>query len=356
MYESFFGLRERPFDLTPNPRYLFMTPRHREALTTIQYGLSGRKGITLVLGPAGTGKTTLVHAALQQHPDNVRVIYLANPTLEREEFFHFLALECGLSEAARSSKAHTLAELRRWLLHRRATDCATALIIDEVQAMPLALLEEVRLLTNMETPADQLLSIVLVGQADLTDRLNTPGLEQFKQRIALRSRLEPLTADETSACITERIRIAGGDVAAVFTADAVADIHEASKGIPRTVNVICDNALVSGFALDQRPVGRDVIAEVCRDFDLPAPRRERGTHRPEPATDTVLAAAAAYANAATAPARKPEMGQTPQLRPTPAPADAPPRAKGGPVRQSPPDEGEPRRRGLRALFLRTVLR
>lgn len=280
MYEAFYGLRERPFDLTPNPRYLFMTAAHREALTTIQYGLTGRKGMTVLLGPAGTGKTSLVHAALENHAANVRVLYLANPILAREEFFEFFALECGLSEAAARSKTHALAELREFLLARRANGGLTALIIDEAQAMPRAIQEEVRLLTNIETSTEQLMSIVLVGQVELAERLNEPGMLQFKQRVALRSKLEPLNLEDTIACITERIRIAGGDVATIFTRGALADIFDASRGIPRTISVICDNALVSGFAVDERPIDRRLIAEVCADFDFPAPRQDAAPQAP----------------------------------------------------------------------------
>lgn len=274
MYEAYYGLRERPFDLTPNPRYLLMTSSHREALSTIQYGLSGRKGITLLLGPAGTGKTTLVHAALEHPRDNVKVLCLTNPMLSRDEFFEFLTIEFGLDEALAKSKTLVLVELRRILRERRDAGGFTALIIDEAQAMSHALLEEVRLLTNLETSTEQLLSIVLVGQVELADRLNEPKLHQLKQRVALRSKLSPLTAPEATAYIAERIRIAGGDVASIFSRDAIAAIYECSRGIPRTISVICDNALVSGFAIDQRPVGRAVIAEVARDFDFAAPRRQ----------------------------------------------------------------------------------
>jgi general secretion pathway protein A len=277
MYEAYYRLRERPFDLTPNPRYLLMTSSHREALSTIQYGLNGRKGITLLLGPAGTGKTTLVHAALEHPHENVKVLCLTNPMLSREEFFEFLTIEFGLDDALAKSKTQVLVELRRILRERREAGGFTALIIDEAQAMSYALLEEVRLLTNLETSTEQLLSIVMVGQAELAERLNEPKLYQLKQRIALRSKLSPLTAQEAAAYIAERIRIAGGDVASIFTRDAIAAIYECSRGIPRTISVICDNALVSGFAVDQRPVGRAIIAEVSRDFDFAPPGRQTST-------------------------------------------------------------------------------
>ena len=270
MYEEFFELRERPFDLTPNPRFLFMSPGHREALSTLEYGIAGRKGITVLLGPAGTGKSTLVYAALErQHGEEPAVIVLSNPTLSRQEFTEFLSLELGLSEAAARSKTRFLREIDLVLRERSAAGMATALIVDEAQAMPDELLEEVRLLANMETSTDKLFPVILVGQLELAQRLN--ALPQLKQRVALRATLAALTAHETASYIAERIRLAGGDVRTVFTPEAVAAICESSRGIPRIISVMCDNALVGGFATDQRPVGAAIVAEVCRDFDWPLP-------------------------------------------------------------------------------------
>jgi len=270
MYEAFFGLQERPFDLTPDPRFLFMTAGHREALTTIQYGISGRKGITMLIGPAGTGKTTLVHAALaSQEGLMVRALHLSNPALTREEFFEFLALELNLTDAAAHSKTQFLRGLDATLRERHAAGIMTALIVDEAQAMPDMLLEEVRLLANTETSISKRFPVVLIGQPELAARLNEPSMQQLKQRVALRAALAPLTLRETADYMAERIRVAGGDIRTIFAQDAVAAIFGCSGGIPRTISVVCDNALVSGFALDRRPVGRSVIAEVCRDFDLP---------------------------------------------------------------------------------------
>ena len=270
MYEEFYGLQERPFDLTPNPRFLFMTAGHREALSTLQYGISGRKGVTLLVGGAGTGKTTLVHAALEhQKEKRAKAVFLTNPTLTREEFTEFLAFEIGLSEDAARSKTQFLRELTATLLERCAAGIVTALIVDEAQAMPDELLEEVRLLANIETTTDKLFPVVLVGQLELAERLNGRGLQQLKQRVALRSTLAPLNARETASYISERIRIAGGDVRTVFSPEAVAAIYESTGGIPRAISVVCDNSLVNGFAVDERPVGRAIVAEVCRDFDLP---------------------------------------------------------------------------------------
>lgn len=269
MYESFYGLRERPFELTPNPRFLFMTPRHREALTTLEYGLTARNGIALLVGDAGTGKTTLVHAALQsQRVQQGLAVYLNNPSLTRAEFIEFLAAGFGLSGDAARSKTRCLSDLTELLVRRHTEGGKTALVIDEAQGLPDELLEEIRLLANIESASEKLLSIVLAGQPELAVRLSQPCLRQLKQRIGLRCALAPLDQAGTLAYITARVRTAGGDASQLFTPDAISEIDARSGGIPRTVSVICDNALVSGFALDRRPVDRDLVLEVCADFDF----------------------------------------------------------------------------------------
>jgi general secretion pathway protein A len=280
MYEAFYGLRERPFELTPNPRFLFMTSRHREALTTLEYGLSARTGVALLVGDAGTGKTTVVHAALQsQQVSQSLTVYLNNPSLTRAEFVEFLAAGFGLSGEAAKSKTRCLAELTDTLGARQSAGVMSALIIDEAQCLPDALLEEVRLLANIESVSDKLLSIILAGQPELATRLNHPSLRQLKQRIGLRCSLAPLTLAETTAYIAARVRVAGGEATSLFAADAVHLIHERSGGIPRTISVICDNALVSGYALDRRPIDRSIVLEVCTDFDFAEPG---GEESPEP--------------------------------------------------------------------------
>jgi type II secretory pathway predicted ATPase ExeA len=272
MYESFYGFRERPFELTPNPRFLFMTSRHREALTTLEYGLSARTGIALLVGEAGTGKTTTVHASLEsKRAEQTLVVYLNNPSLTRDEFVEFLAAGFGLSPDAARSKTRCLAELTDLLVARRQGGTMAALVIDEAQCLPDALLDEVRLLANIESASDKLLSIILAGQPELAVRLNHPSLRQLKQRIGLRCTLTALDASETASYVASRVRVAGGDAATVFTPEALATIHRRSGGIPRTISVICDNALVCGFALDRREIDRDIVLEVCDDFDFPEP-------------------------------------------------------------------------------------
>ena len=268
MYLRFYGLRELPFELTPNPRFLYLTPAHREALANLQYGLSSSKAVTVVIGEAGTGKTTLIRTALESATcRNVRCIHLTNPGLTRDEFVEMLARGFGLTAEASRSKATLLTELERELRERRSRGEVTALIVDEAQRLSDELLEEVRLLANIETATEKLLPLVLVGQPELSDRLNETGLRQLKQRVALRCEIVPLSLAEAAAYIAFRIRTAGGDAARLFTREAVTSIYELSHGIPRTISVICDNALLGGFAAGKQPVSRDVVAEVARDFD-----------------------------------------------------------------------------------------
>jgi general secretion pathway protein A len=305
MYEEFFGLRERPFDLTPNPRFLVMTESHREVLLNVEYGIASRKGITLLIGEAGSGKTTVIRAAMEKQPVKVHCVHLNNPTLTRAEFNELLAMRFGLSDQAAESKAVMLTELEELLLRRRDADEKTVLIVDEAQALPLDLLEEIRLLANIETNDEKLLSVIIAGQPELAARLNQRELRQFKQRVALRCELRPLTAQETAAYIVGRIRAAGGVAAEVFTRQAVTMMHERANGLPRTISVIADNALLGGFAAGQRPVGAELVAEICKDFDFgsgpgagtgpvpPAvqPKRLLDAEKPAPAKSEALAPA-----------------------------------------------------------------
>jgi general secretion pathway protein A len=279
MYEKFYGLTERPFDLTPNPKYLFLTPSHREALSSLEYGISARTGVTVLIGEAGTGKTTLIRATLEAQGSKTKAIYMNNPTLTRQEFLEFLAQEFGLRPSVADSKTQLLVELERRLLELWQVQRTPALIIDEAQSLPYELLEEIRLLANIETTTEKLLPIVLAGQPELADRLNHTSLRQLKQRVGLRCRLKQLEPVETGAYITARIGIAGGSAATLFTREAVMTIHEQSQGIPRTISVICHNALINGFALNRRQITADLVREVCADFDFDsgAPVRARQT-------------------------------------------------------------------------------
>lgn len=269
MYESFFGLRERPFDLVPNPRFLYLSRLGREAVANLRHGLTSPGGLTLLLGDAGTGKTTLVSQVLSElDPTRIECVLLSNPTLTRAEFYEALSRGFSLNERSERSKTRFLDDFRTHLEARQAAGLLTALVVDEAQSLSNAMLEEIRLLSNIDTPTSKLLNVVLAGQPELADRLNDPRLRHLKQRIALRCELMPLSFAETAAYIAGRLRIAGGQPASIFSREAVMAVHETSRGIPRTINVVCHNALISGFATQTKPIVRSIIDEVRRDFDL----------------------------------------------------------------------------------------
>jgi general secretion pathway protein A len=288
MYQAFYGLRELPFELTTNPKYLYLTPRHREALSNLEYGLTASRAVTVLTGEAGTGKTTLLNAAFaSERCRHVRCVCVNNPALTRTEFIQTLARTLRLSAEAAQSKAVLLDELVKAVREARARGEVTALVIDEAQALSTALLEEIRLLANVETPSEKLLPLVLVGQPALGARLEERGLRQLKQRVALRCEISPLSLAETAMYMTSRIEKAGGSAIRLFTREAVTLIHRYSGGIPRTINVICDNALLHGLALGRHPVQQDIVLDVCRDFslgDVPPDRSTASSTRP-PADD-----------------------------------------------------------------------
>jgi len=287
MYERFFGFRERPFDLTPSPRFLVMTEGHREALSNLEYAISSRKGITVLLGDAGCGKTTIIRTAIDKLPSQVRCVHVTNPALTREEFVETLATEFGLTGDAARSKATLLRELEKLLRLRRAQDETTVLVVDEAQSLSGELLEEIRLLANIETPDEKLLSVILAGQPELAEQLNQPALRQLKQRIALRCELKPLTVQETLAYLAGRIRAAGGVASRVFTREAATLLHGHSGGVPRIINVLADNSLLAAFAERTARVTSDLVTEVARDFNLAraeasaAPVVDVTTHTPD---------------------------------------------------------------------------
>jgi general secretion pathway protein A len=272
VYEHFYGLTARPFDLSPDPRFLVVTEVHQEALSNLQYAIASRKGITLLVGDAGTGKTTVIRAAIETQPERVHCVHLHNPALTKAEFVEMLAAQFSLSDKARASKTELLIELEELLKQRREGGETTVLVVDEAQSLPYELLDEIRLLTNIETSSEKLVTLIIAGQPEIAERLNGPSFSQFKQRIALRCALRPLSLNESVGYIASRIRVAGGSPADVFTREAVIQIHEYSRGIPRTINVLADNALVSGFADEQRPVRTQLVHDVCMDFDIGAPR------------------------------------------------------------------------------------
>ena len=294
MYQDFYGLSELPFELTANPKYLYLSDAQREALSILQYGLSSAKALTLLIGEAGTGKTTLIQAALEsERCRDVRCIYLNNPTLRADDFVRLLAHKFDLSPEVGESKALLLNSLETLLRERQASGLTTALVVDEAQSLSFEMLEEIRFLANIETPSVKLLPVILAGQPELAARLEESNLRQLKQRVTLRALLQPFDLEDTAAYIASRITTAGGAPGQMFSLEAVTLIHELSGGIPRTISVICDNVLVTGMALGRRRVDRATVMEVCRDLELTDKKLSAQTKAQSPRNDLAVSSPAA---------------------------------------------------------------
>lgn len=268
MYKKFFGLRENPFNVNPDPRYLYVTPHTEEALSCLTYGVQNRKGFILLTGEVGTGKTTLINKLLEWlQRESISTAFIFNPRLSEDEFFDFMMNDFGVPCDAKS-KSQVLIRLNHWLLERYRAGETAVLIVDEAQNLSESVLEEIRLLTNLETYTEKLLQIVLSGQPELENKLRQPHLRQLRQRITLRSKTFPLTPGETEGYITSRLRVAGGDGQSVFAPEAMEAIHKYSRGIPRMVNILCEHSLINAFADQQKPVTAQIVAAVAQDFEL----------------------------------------------------------------------------------------
>jgi len=269
MYKQFFGLNKNPFEISPDPFFYHATPRHNEALASLHYGVGRRKGFIVITGEVGTGKTLLVRCLLAElRKNNIAFGYVFNPLLSTNEFFQYIMADLGLQYSGRS-KTEMLLDLNRFLIQRHARGLITALVVDEAQALRPDLLEEIRLLTNLETSQQKLLQIVLMGQPELECVLDSPGLRQLKQRVSLRCQLLPLDEEQTRAYVFSRLERAGaGSEPPVFEPEALARVFEYSRGIPRIINNLCENAMVNAFARDQRTLTADMITEVAVDFRL----------------------------------------------------------------------------------------
>jgi len=269
VYKTFYGFRNDPFEITPDPSFLFGTERHNEALATLYYGVRRRKGFVVMTGEVGTGKTLLVRCLLQLlKGSNVTYAYVFNSRLSAIEFLQYVAGDLGLATSGKT-KGELLLELGTYLISRHQKSLTTVLVADEAHHLSTDVLEEIRLLTNLETAHDKLLQILLVGQPELDEKLDSVALRQLKQRIALRSQLLPLSLEETRGYIQRRLHIAGAKSPAVlFPDDTVATIHRHSRGIPRVINTVCENALIGAYARQLRTVPPNVIEEVAADFRL----------------------------------------------------------------------------------------
>jgi general secretion pathway protein A len=268
MYLKYYGLKEMPFVLTPDPRYIFKTESHLEMLSTVQYGVEHNKGLIVLTGEVGCGKTTMLRAALQTFGKEVLAVYIFNPFLTASEFFEQLAMEMELEVPKSVSKPELLAALARFLAVRHSQGFRTVLIVDEAHGLPAELLEEIRLLMNFETNSEKLLQVILCGQPELQDTLNHPRLRQLKQRISLRCRVNRLSVFEINKYIRFRLRRAGAENVNLFDPAAVKLIGQVSQGIPRIINNICDNALLYGYAAGSEIISREIVEEVIAALDL----------------------------------------------------------------------------------------
>jgi general secretion pathway protein A len=271
MYKSFFHLERNPFDLTPDPNCFVSTKRHNEALSALYYGVRWHKGFVVVTGEVGTGKTLLLRCLLRllKESSDIAYAYVFHGRLTPTEFLQYILCDLGL-EAAGKNKSELLLQLGQYLVSRGAKRQTTVLIVDEAHLLSEEILEEIRLLSNLETADDKLLQIVLVGQPELDYKLDSVGLRQLKQRIGLRARLEPLDSNETAAYIEKRLQIAGADLQGepIFPPDTQAAVFEHSKGLPRLINTICENALIAAYARECHPITRGIIDDVAKEFRL----------------------------------------------------------------------------------------
>jgi type II secretory pathway predicted ATPase ExeA len=268
MYKSFYGLKENPFNVNPDPRFLFLTKEIEEALTGLMYGIQTRKGFITLTGEVGTGKTTLINRLLDWlHHRRARTAFLFNSRMNSSQLFDFILAEFDIPCESKS-KSQQLLKLNHWLLERYREGETVVLIIDEAQNLTHPVLEEIRLLTNLETSTEKLLQIVLSGQPELEEKLKLPQLRQLRQRIMLRCRTNPLSEDQTREYIAERLRIAGASGDPIFSTKTIEAIHVYSMGIPRVINLLCEHSLVNAFVEQQRPIQPKIVEEVAHEFQL----------------------------------------------------------------------------------------
>ena len=268
MYQQFFRLRESPFNVNPDPRYLFLTSHIQEALAALTYGIQNRKGFILLTGEVGTGKTTLINRLLDWlRGQRVATAYIFNSCLGVNHLFDFIMADFEIPCESRE-KSQVLLRLNHWLLERYRVGETAVLIVDEAQNLSSDVLEEIRLLTNLETSTEKLLQIVLAGQPELEEKLKEPSLRQLRQRITLRCRTAPLSLEETFGYVAERLRIAGANGEPVFSKEAIETVHLYSRGIPRVVNLLCEHSMIAAYVDSLRPIPAHLVEQVAREFQL----------------------------------------------------------------------------------------
>lgn len=276
MYTEHYGLREKPFSLTPDPRYLYLSASHREALAHLLYGIEQGEGFIAVTGEVGTGKTTLCRTLLERVSDDAEVAYLFNPRLDGHELLQAIHRELGLP--ADGSRAELMDRLNRFLLEASRKGRRVLVLVDEAQNLPVDTLEELRLLSNLETSTEKLLQIVLFGQPELDALLDSHELRQLRQRIGVRWRLETLTEPEARDYVRHRLRVAAGADSDLFSPAALRELRRRSRGVPRLVNLLADRALLAGYADGSARVERAHVGRAAREI-LRARDRRRSIAR-----------------------------------------------------------------------------
>jgi general secretion pathway protein A len=293
MYKKFFGLKESPFNVNPDPRYLYLTKQTQEAFACLTYGIQAKKGFILLTGEVGTGKTTLLNRLLDWlRTQRATTAFIFNPRLSVTQMLDFMMTDFGIPCESKL-KSQVLLRLNQWLLERYKAGETAVLIIDEAQNLSHQVMEEIRLLTNLETSTEKLLQIVLAGQPELEGKLAQPELRQLRQRITMRTRTMPLSAEETAGYIHERLRIAGATDDNIFSPEAVAAIHRVSKGIPRVINLLCEHALINSFVEQDTTVREKTVLDIAQEFQLepaePAARAQGpGNGNGAPLVDSLL--------------------------------------------------------------------
>jgi len=275
VYKQFYKLKEKPFEITPDPKFEYPSEIHQEALAHLKYAVREGKGFSVITGEAGTGKTTLVHILLSKLDANIRTSYIFNPILDQADFLNYICNDLGIESDGMKSRGQSLTALHNFLLTCFARNEKVFLIIDEAQSLDPNLLQEVRLLTNLETSKNKLLHVILLGQPELNQVLDEPRFRPLKQRITVRYHLRTLNSKETKGYILHRLKRAGSRNLSIFDNGAIKEIYRYSKGIPRLINIVCDNALLTGFSTEVNHIGKHIIRDVVNSLEVTG-AEERG--------------------------------------------------------------------------------
>ena len=267
MYRQFFSLRDLPFGASPDPRFLYRMPQVREGLACLQYGIAARKGFVVITGEVGTGKTTLLKTVLESFAkDRIATAFIFNPLLDVLDFFEFVLSDFGIPFISRT-KSSMLMQLNQWLIERYRNGGLCTIVVDEAQNLSWELLEEVRLLTNLETATEKLVQVVLSGQPELELKLRDPRVRQLRQRVALWSKTRPLTREETGSYISLRLQIAGARHP-IFSPEAVETVYRFSQGVPRVINLVCEHSMISAYVEQVTPIPARIVELVATELEL----------------------------------------------------------------------------------------